>query len=230
MAAGRLRRPGWKILAGAAAAGLLWLAVPRLLREVDFFRLRKVEIRGAVNLRPEEIVQALPIRPGQSLFDNLGPLAHAARAIPGLADARVGRRLPGTLVVTVREIEPVALVMSKGKLAPVGADGQILSFDPTVAAPDLPIIPEADSLVTRFLARLRETDATFFGRIVSGRRLGDAVVVAVDGQRYWFRPDAGPEVIRAVMAVAQDLETRGRHWAELDARFADQVVVRWEAA
>jgi hypothetical protein len=32
------------------------------------------------------------------------------------------------------------------------------------------------------------------------------------------------------MAVAQDLEKKGRRWAELDARFAGQIVVRWEAA
>jgi hypothetical protein len=33
-------------------------------------------------------------------------------------------------------------------------------------------------------------------------------------------------VIQAVTAVAQDLERRGRPWAELDARYLGQVVVR----
>jgi hypothetical protein len=124
----------------------------------------------------------------------------------------------------------VALVMRQGRLQLVSEQGEVLNFDPTVSAPDLPVIREADSLVTRLLARVRETDATFFGRIVAGWRVGDDVVVSVDGQRYLFRPDAGAEVIRAVMAVEQDLEKNGRRWAELDARFAGQVVVRGQAA
>jgi hypothetical protein len=41
--------------------------------------------------------------------------------------------------------------------------------------------------------------------------------------------DAGPEVIRAVVLVAQDLNAKGRPYVELDARFAGQVVVRRHA-
>jgi cell division protein FtsQ len=230
VAPSRLSRPGWKLLGVLALGTLGVLMIPRLLARLEFFQVRKVEVRGIRNLRAEEIVRALPIRRGQSIFDDLDPVRRAADSIAGLDAASVGRRLPGTIVVTIRETQPVALVMRKGRLQLVSERGQVLSFDPTVAAPDLPIVREADSLVTGFLARLRETDATFFGRIVSGWRVGDDIVVTVDNQRYWFRPDAGAEVIRAVRAVEQDLESDGRRWAELDARFADQVVVRWEAA
>ncbi|HTS90006.1 MAG TPA: FtsQ-type POTRA domain-containing protein [Gemmatimonadales bacterium] len=230
MAASRLSRPGWKLLGGLGAAAILWFAVPPLLRDVDFFRLRKVDVRGAVNLRPEEIVRDLPIRPGQSLFDDLAPVQAAADTISGLAEVRIGRRLPGTLVVKVREMSPVALAMSRGRLAPVAADGRILPFDPVVAAPDLPVIGVADSGVAGLLARLRETDAGFFGRVVSAREDGSDVVIYTEHRRYRFRPDAGGEVIRAVMAVEQDLERHDKQWVELDARFAGQVVVRWGAA
>jgi hypothetical protein len=94
------------------------------------------------------------------------------------------------------------------------------------------VIREADSLVTRLLARVRDADVTFFASVTAGWRSGDDVVLGVDGQRYLFRPDAPAEVIRAVTAVAQDLARtrKGRRWAELDGRFAGQVVVRWGAA
>jgi POTRA domain, FtsQ-type len=230
VAPSRLSRPGWKVVGALALGVLVVLLVPRLFSRLEFFRVRKVEVRGTRNLRAEEIVRALPIRPGQNLFDDLDPVRRAVDSISGVDAAQVGRRLPGTIVVTIRETQPVALVMQKGKLQLVSERGQVLDFDPTVSAPDLPVVREADSLVTGFLARLQETDATFFGRVVTAWRVGDDVVVAVEGQRYWFRPDATAEVIRAVMAVEQDLEKNGRRWAELDARFADQVVVRWEAA
>lgn len=232
MAPSRLSKPGWKILGGLLLALFLWFGGPRLLRGLAFFKVSKVEVRGLRNLRPEEIVKALPVPAGMSIFDDLGPVEQAADSFKGLVRVRVGRRLPGTIVITVDEAEPVALVMRRGKLALVSQAGSVLPFDPTVGAPDLPLIREADSLVAGLLTRVRDADATFFASVTEGWRSGDDVVLEGDGQRYLFRPDAPAEVIRAVMAVAQDLaKTRkGRRWAELDGRFAGQVVVRWGSA
>lgn len=230
MAASRLNKPGWKILGGLVLLAGLGFGLPKLLGKSEFFRVHRVEVRGLVNLRAEEIVSKVPVRAGQSIFADLEAVRRAVDSIPGIDGVRVGRRLPGTIVITIEETPAVALVMREGKLKLVSAGGRVLPFDPTVAAPDLPLIAEADSVVTRFLAHTRDADATFFGRVVSAARSGDDVVLTVDTQRYWFRPDAPAEVIRAVMAVAQDLEKKGRRWAELDARFAGQVVVRWVAA
>jgi len=230
VAASRLSKPGWKILGGLALVAGLGFALPRLLGNSEFFRVSRVEVRGLRNMRAEEIVSKLPVRAGQSIFSDLDAVRRAVDSIPGIDGVRVGRRLPGTVVITIEETPAVALVMREGKLKLVSVRGRVLSFDPTVAAPDLPLIPEADSVVTKFLAHTQDADPTFFGRVVSASRSGDDVVLTVDKQRYWFRPDAPAEVIRAVMAVAQDLEKKGRRWAELDARFAGQVVVRWGAA
>ena len=49
--------------------------------------------------------------------------------------------------------------MRQGRLQLVSERGQVLPFDPTVAAPDLPVVREADSLVTGLLARMRDADA-----------------------------------------------------------------------
>lgn len=230
MAASRLTKPGWLILGGVGVLLLLFVGLPRLMQRMDFFRVSKIDVRGLTNLRAADVARVLPIPAGMSLLDDLGAVQRAADSIPGLADVVVGRRLPGTLVVTVREVPPIALVMKRGRLQLLGEDARVLPFDPTVSAPDLPVVREADSLVTRLLVRVRDADATLFSRVVSGWRAGDDVVLAVDGQRYWFRPDAPAEVIRAVTVVAQELAKKGRRWAELDARFTGQVVVRWEAA
>ena len=225
-----MTRPGWLILGGGGLVLLLFVGLPRAMRKMDFFRVSRVDVRGLTNLRAEDIARVLPIPPRMSLLDDLAGVQRAADSIPGLADVVVSRRLPGTLVVTVREAPPIALVMRKGRLCLLGEDARVLPFDPTVSAPDLPIVREADSVVTRLLARVRDADVTLFSKVISGWRAGDDVVLAVDGQRYWFRPDAPAEVIRAVTLVAQDLEKRGRRYAELDARFGGQVVVRWGAA
>lgn len=232
MASSRLSKPGWKILGGLLLVVLLWFGAPRLLRGLAFFRVSRVEVRGIRNLRADEIVKRLPVPAGMSIFDDLAPIQQAADSLKGLDQVRVGRRLPSTLVVTVKEAEPVALVMKTGKLQLVSESGSVLGFDPTVGAPDLPVIRQADSLVAGLLARVRDADPTFFASVSEGWRTGDDVVLEVEGQRYLFRPDAPAEVIRAVMAVRQDLakSKKGRRWAELDGRFAGQVVVRWGSA
>jgi cell division septal protein FtsQ len=232
VAPSRLSKPGWKILGGLGLGALLWFGVPALVGGMDFFVVRKVEVRGQRYLPAATIVQALPLGGRRSIFAGLDSIEAAGDTIPGLGAFRVSRRLPGTLVVTVREAEPIALVMRGGKLRLVAEGGEVLPFDPTLAAPDLPLAAQADSLVTGLLARVRDADATLFAKVVSASRSGDDVVLTVDGKRYWFRPNAPAEVIRAVTAVTQDLEKhrQDRRWTELDARFGGQVVVRWGAA
>jgi len=226
MAQSRLSKPGWKLLALAVVATLGWFGLPRLLGGMEFFRVRRVEVRGLRNLRAEEVLRALPVESVRSVFADFEAWQAAVDSIPGVEGTEMSVRLPGTVVVTVRETEPVALVMRRGRLQLVGEDGEVLAFDPTVAAPDLPVLEQADSVVTRLLARVREADATFFARVVSASRAVDDVVLAAGKQRYWFRPWAGAEAIQAVLAVEQDLENKGRGWAELDARYSGQVVVR----
>jgi hypothetical protein len=231
VASGRLSRPGWKILGGLAVAALAVWGLPRLLGHSEFFRVRRLEIRGVEHLPAIDVAEALPLDSVASVFDDLSPIKAAAESIPGLDEVRVGRRLPGTIVVTVREVSPVALVMSRGRLRLVEEHGRVLPFDPSFSAPDLPVIRGApDSMVTQLLARVREADPTFFGRVESAWRIGPDVALTVDKQRYLFQPDSPAEVIRAVMLVEQDLTQRGRRWAELDGRFSGQVVVRWEGA
>jgi hypothetical protein len=45
-------------------------------------------------------------------------------------------------------------------------------------------------------------------------------------KRVLLARDAGPDVIRAVERVTEDLATRERPYTELDARYAGQVIVR----
>lgn len=226
----RFLKPGWVALYGAVAAVALGYGAPRLFRRMDFFRVRRVELVGLSSLSAPEVLRALAIPPGENVFDDLRPIAARARRIAGVADVEVTRRIPGTLRVTLVEVEPVALVPGHGVLVPMDADGRALPFDPTVAAPDLPVTPRADSLVGALLDRVREADPGLFEQVITAVRNGPDVTLDLGGHTYWFRPDASMETIRAMTAVAQDLARRGRAFRELDGRFAGQVVVRWGTA
>jgi hypothetical protein len=78
------------------------------------------------------------------------------------------------------------------------------------------------------LALVQSVDPTLFEEITAARASRGDVVLQLGGpsRRVLVARDAGPEIIRAVVMVANDLASRGRPYAELDARYASQVVVR----
>jgi cell division septal protein FtsQ len=217
-----------QVLGGVLAAGLLWYGTPEILCRLEFFQVRRVEIAGLQYLAPAKIIAALDLNEHSSVFDDLPAAGSGLRALPGVHSAVVRRRLPGTLEIVVEEAIPVALAPRGASLSLLDSSGSVLPFDPAVTAPDLPIAASADRVIARVLAAVREHDSVLFGRIVAARRVGDDVVLELDGRRIRLSPAVTAEDIRAVTAVAQDLARQGRTYRELDGRFAGQVIVRWE--
>jgi hypothetical protein len=196
------------------------------LRRLDFFQVRRVEIAGLQYLDPAKVIAALQLAPGASVFDDAAPLARRLLAMPGVAAAQIGRRLPGTLEVELVEVTPVALATRGDGLALLDARGRVLPFDPLRSAPDLPLAVSGDPAVAGVLARVRDSDPDLFARIGAAWRVGPDVVLEVGGRRLWFGAQVTAEDIRAVMAVEQALARTGRSYQELDGRFAGQVIVR----
>ena len=219
-----------QVLSGLAAALLLWHATPAILRRLEFFRIRRVEIAGIQYLAPATILGALGLDARSSVFDDLLAAAKGLRALAGVRSAVVRRRLPGTLEIVVEEAVPVALAPQGSALALVDSGGRVLPFNPAATAPDLPIAASADPVVARVLADIREHEPALYSAIGTARRVREDVVLDWNGRQLWLGPAARAEDIRAVMAVAQELARQGRNYRELDARFAGQVIVRWTGA
>jgi cell division septal protein FtsQ len=111
----RLGRPGWKIL------GLLFLVAVIMAaawgaraaaREMAFFRVRAVEVRGVRYLQPNDIISRLKIDTVASLWDDLEPYRQRIRQHPQVSDVHITRRMPGTLVVTIEERVPTPFFLS----------------------------------------------------------------------------------------------------------------------
>lgn len=226
MPAGRLSRPGWRLLGGGAIALALWFGLPRLLSGFDFFQVRRIELVGVRYSNPGDVVAALGLPRPLSIFDNLDGVRRRAAKVPGTTSVTVSRRPPGTLRVEVVERPVIALVPAEGRLAIMDTSGRLMPFDPALGAPDLPLAEAASPPVAGLLGRVRDADPALFARIASARGGPNAVVLDLGGQQLLFRPDASSEVIRTVMAVAQDCAQKGRRWQELDGRFAGMVIVR----
>jgi cell division septal protein FtsQ len=217
---------GWVVLAALIGGAALWFAAPAMLRHVEFFRVRRVEMQGLQYLDAAKVIAAARLSPTASVFDDPDAIAQRVRALPGVSDAQVGRRLPGTLRIRLEEAEPVALTPKGDRLAMVDARGAVLPFDPLASAPSLPVLIGGGALVAGALARTRDYDPGLYARIDAAWRVGPDVVFEVAGRWLWFDPQLTAEDIRAVTAVEQALARQGRPYAELDGRFAGQVVVR----
>ena len=234
------RWPRWRqralvSVAGSALLGVGWLGAPLVLRRLPMFRVRQIELVGVRNLAPDAVIAALRLGPRASVFGDTRLLADRVRGLAGVAEARVVRRLPTVLSVELREVEPAALVAAprgSGRgLVAVDAAGHPLPFDPARSGLDLPIVASGDSGVVAVLALIQSVDPALFQSITGARGFARrGVLLEIGPRRVLVGRDAGPEVIRAVVLVAQDLVAKGRAYRELDARFAGQVVVRRQAS
>jgi cell division protein FtsQ len=223
-------KPGWPLIGGAALLLSGWFGAPWLGRRLVYFDVRQVEIVGARHVPVKAVMGSLKLPKSASVFDPLGPVARRVQDVPGITAAEVTRRLPGTLVVKVTESVPVALAQTANGLRMLDGSGKVLPFDPSRAAPDLPIVTAADAAVASLLGRLRELDPGFYGDVQAAWRVKDDVVLRLKSHNVWLRASAGEVEIRAIKLVEADLKRRGRPFAALDGRFADQVVVRWSEA
>lgn len=214
----------------AVAGGLLvgvasWWMAPRLLREFEAFRVRRIEIEGLRYLSPETVTVALGLRPDASIFDPLGPPSARVRLVPGVEGAVVRRRVPGTLIVTIEEREPVALAAVGDRLVLVDRSGSPLPFDPARSAPDLPIA-SGDTSVLGVIRRLGESAPGLVGQVVTARRERRAVLLETGEHRLWLRPGASPRDLQNLVTVMHEVERRGMNVTDFDARFDGRIIVR----
>jgi cell division protein FtsQ len=154
-----MSRKRWVLVAAIAGGGLVAAsAAPGWLRQLEFFKVRRIEVLGARYLSGPEVAAVMKVPADASLFDGTAPYQKAVFQIRGVREVTVSRRWPGTLVVRLRESEPVALSPTPEGLALVDDRGWILPFDPTRVPADLPVAP-ADPAVAKALARIRNTPA-----------------------------------------------------------------------
>lgn len=198
---------------------------PGVVRRLAFFRVRQVELVGARYLDETDVTQRLGLRPEASVLDRLTAVRLAAAAIPGVVDAVVERRLPGTLRIVVREAVPVAMTDASDRLSLMDAGGHILPFDPTRVPASYPIAVH-DAGVAALLGRLMQIDSNLYSGVEFARLERGDVVLDVGAHRIRLRPEADNDVLHAVIGVIIFLNQSAIEWREIDARYRNRVFVQ----
>jgi cell division protein FtsQ len=226
------RRARWIVPAVVAAAVFflvlspLW--APLLLRRLEFFRVRHVEVIGARYASAHDILDRMKVDTLSSVWDPLAPLERRVAEHPLVREVRVERRLPGTLVVRLVERAPVALVATPAGFRAYDERGRPLAIDPTAADVDAPVIAGADTMVLRLLGAARADMPALYKRVSEIRREGDGseLLVVLDSLPVRTLSDVTLHRLADLQLVEQDLARRGLRAVELDLRYRDQVIAR----
>ena len=200
---------------------------PLLLRQLSFFRVRKVEIVGARYVPVADIMDRLRVDTTVSVWDPTGPLVTRLASHPQLRSVSVRRRLPGTLVVEVQENPPVALVAGNDGLHAYDAQGTLLPIDLARTPIDAPILPRRDVELLQLLSVLRKEAPTLYDRVSEVRITAqDEVVFQMGSTPVRAMRGITPARLAEIAPVEDDLARRGLHAAEIDLRYRDQVIAR----
>jgi len=180
------------------------------------------------------------------LWDDLEPLRQRVLQHPQVSDVTITRRMPGTLVVNVRENQPVALIQSATGLLPYDSLGRQLPIDPSRANLDLPIVASRDPVLLKLVGSIRTVEPKIFARIEEVRRTGRDEIVLILSRGTIAAARSAADTIAArdgtlrvrvpiglsverladIFPVENDLARRQASVEELDLRFRDQVIAR----
>ncbi|MEO6444716.1 MAG: FtsQ-type POTRA domain-containing protein [Gemmatimonadaceae bacterium] len=214
-------------LAAAVVMASIGLSIPWWGHDLAFFRIRRVEVRGTRFARPSDIAARVDIDTTRSIWSGLDSIRTRVEEHPQVRSARISRRLPGTLIVTVDENLPIALVPAAGGFRAYDEAGRRLPMDPSRGGVDLPITPRSDTAVFRVLAELKAETPEFYARISEIRRSGrDEIHLQLVDVIVRAMLDVSSQRILELSSVEADLERRHLRPVELDLRFKDQVIAR----
>jgi cell division protein FtsQ len=209
-------------------------------RRMAFFRVRSVEVRGTRYLQANEIISRLKVDTLASLWDDLTPYKLRVRDHPQVSDVAISRRMPGTLVVTIKENLPVALIQTPTGLLPFDSLGKQLPIDPARTSLDLPIVATRDPVLLKLVGAIRAAEPRVFARIEEVKRAGRDEILLTLSRRVatdsvtsgagtlHVRLPVGLSVERLadIFPVESDLARRQVSVTELDLRYRDQVIAR----
>ncbi|HEX9565951.1 MAG TPA: FtsQ-type POTRA domain-containing protein [Gemmatimonadaceae bacterium] len=226
------RRPRWGRRLAAAGALLALVSPwwgPPLFRRMDFFRVREVEVRNARFTPPDEVRQRLGIDTTFSIWDDMGPLEERVATHPQVSGVRITRRFPSTLVVRLEEHLPIALVPSRDGLRAYDAAGRALPLNPSRTPVDLPIVQRPDSAIFRLLGELQAGAPGLYARLNEVHRVArDELALDLVAFTVRVRPDVGADRLVQISSVEAELVARQVRVQELDFRYRDQVIARFQ--
>jgi cell division protein FtsQ len=244
--AAKLGMPVLKIgLVLGLVAALVWSKVKTsdMLQQMSGLTLAKISVEGAHYLTEDQVIAAAKAPLGENMFKlDLSDISSKVGGLSWVKRVFVERRLPKSLLISVEERQPLAL-LDHGELYAMDAEGRILSPSETLTGEDLPVVsglnftPDAVGTTVAaaslkpavdFLTFLKHQDGSLAQDVseVNLSEPGCLKVTFIDGVVARFNPVVTEDELRHMALVLGDLNLKGKKAASLDFRYTDEVLVR----
>ncbi len=214
-----------------------------LLQDVAGLKLGKVSVEGNHYLTEEEINKTVALPLGENMFKlDLEQATDRIKKLEWVDRVFIERRLPSSLLVSIRERKPVAL-LDNGTLYGVDGEGRVLSPSTALLTEDLPLISgvalQPDAVGTTKMAEILKPALDFFAFLkrhdgvlaadVSEVNLSDREalkVTFIDGIQATFDPPISETELRRMALVLSDLNRKEKRAGTMDFRYRDMVLVK----
>ena len=227
----RSRRP-LQLAAAALAVGVVaWLLLGSPLLGV-----RAIQVDGVVNLPADQVRESAGIDPGTPLLRvDVDATEARVAALPQIASVEVTRGWPDTVVITVVERVPVAIVGEPGRRSLIDADGVL--FDsvsgeapPGVVPLEVPDPGPGDPATLAGVAAVSALPAGLRPQVASAAATdaGEITLTLLDGTPVrWGGPEDSAEKAAALAGLIEQLGNGALEpAAEIDVSTPDAVVLR----
>ncbi len=238
---GRARRIA-RICGVIAVMFALGASIPKAysgLQGSDLFKLKEISVIGSHLLTPEEIVLRSGLTEGTNLFDaNLITATDSLVAHPLIRSALLLRRPPDSLVISVEERVPIALVSTRQGL--LGFDRDAMRFELPNVPFDLPIVTGLEAIladstftesgvrqrVARFIELAQMSHPDFWSRVseICVMTADEGDLILADGMTLKVRFDHISDQIRNYRAFMASGDVLPEDLAYIDLRYVNQVV------
>lgn len=238
-----IRRTGnWMVIGMLAALVLSAAMMFRLPQMIGWqlgegvgrigFTVERVEIQGIDQMERLPVYAVALDQPSMAMPNvDIAAIRDRVEAFSWVQEARVSRRLPDTLVVSITERSPIAIWQHDQQLYLVDGEGEVLEEVALDAMPDLPLIigPRANHQVASFevlMGRVPALRPMLSGAIWVGNRRWD---LRFQSGETLALPEGEEDAARALMRFARmDGVTGllGEGFNRFDMRVPDRFVVR----
>jgi cell division protein FtsQ len=213
------------------------------LQDAAGLKLGKVILEGAHYLTQEEIMKTIGLTPGASMFKiSLEELNQKLSRLSWVDRVFVERRLPSSILISIRERKPVAL-LDNGLIYGVDKDGRVLDHSDALMNEDLPLISGlhfgADAIGTTQAAQALKPALDFFtfmgkkdavlAHDVSEVNISDPEslkVTFINGTQVSFNTTVSEVDLKRMALVLADLNEKGKKAGTMDFRYRDMAFVR----
>lgn len=239
----KLRRIGnWALvalLAGGVIAGVLAMRLPQLIG-IELgeavgrmgFAVRTIEVKGIDRMDRGAVFMVAADQQSRAmpLVDLQETRAKLLR-FGWIADARVSRRLPDTLVIDIVERKPSAVWQDRGRLALIDGDGRVIAPVKPEDLPDLPLVigPGANRQATALAGLMDNAPAlkpVLAGATWVGARRWDIRFLSGETLALPEGDKAATDALTYFAAQDQKVRLLGRGFVRFDLRDPRQMVVR----